>query len=106
MIPSGENDKPTQDIILKDVIVHIDPFKDVMTELNAKDEKANEIRARKEERLAKDKLAKQARPLDKGKTEVGKYISVKRAEPEKAEPERPTKQSKKSAGRGFDFSSW
>ena len=105
MVPSGNNDKPLEDIILKDIIIHVDPFENVMTELHDKDEKAKQIREKSEARIAKDKLIQKSRPTDTGSSEIGKYLK-KRTEIEKLESDRPSSQAKKKIARGFDFSSW
>ena len=76
-----------------------------MTELQAKDEKEKQIHDRLEARAAKEKLVEQSRPTEKSSTEIGKYMK-KRDNAVEKETERPVKQAKKNAGRGFDFSSW
>lgn len=93
-----------EDIILKDIIVHVDPFEQVMTDLHAKDDNEKQIRERTEARLAKEKLVKQSRPSDTSSSEVGKYMK-KRPELQD-DSEKIVKQAKKNVTRGFDFSSW
>jgi peptidyl-prolyl cis-trans isomerase-like protein 2 len=103
LTPSGKNDVPLQDIILKDIIVHVDPFENVMTELHAKDDKEKQIRDRTEARLAKEKLVQTSRPPDNGSLEIGKYLKKRQVDSRQDSDGRPLKQKKV---RGFDFSSW
>lgn len=111
-IPSGPNDKPLQKIMLLDVVVYTDPFEDVLKALDDKDQKERELKERTEQRLQKERLAKQARPKDTGDTSVGKYIpatTLKRDSNSAAESTTedlypPVK--KKTKARGFDFSAW
>jgi hypothetical protein len=105
-VPSGRNDVPLEDIILKDIIVHIDPFENVMAELHAKDHREKEIRERTETRLAKEKLVQQSRPSVDGSSEIGKYLKKRpKVDIKEDSNDRPVTK-KKNVARGFDFSSW
>jgi peptidyl-prolyl cis-trans isomerase-like protein 2 len=119
-VPSDKSDVPLHDIILKDVIVYMDPFEEFSKNMDEKEIKAKKKQEDSQKRLEAERLAKKARPLDDGSSRVGKYLKVASAQTSSNDvssssslnssklPADPSvvHVKKKSKPRGFDFSSW
>ncbi|KAG4103040.1 peptidyl-prolyl cis-trans isomerase-like 2-like protein [Neocallimastix lanati (nom. inval.)] len=107
-IPTDDQDRPLQEIKIKDVVVYVDPYEKFQEELKSKEEQ------KKEEEEKEKKKIENASKFKTTKTGIGKYLPdmSKRKETEDNEEhyndyERLIKKQKTKGKSGFgDFSSW
>ena len=108
-IPSGKYDIPTEDIILKNIIVYQDPFNEFQKAIEDKKKRELEMEQRKKESLEKSRLAALSKPKPTSSSDIGKYMNqsnLKRSILNDSIEQEPNPKKKSVSGRDFNFSNW
>lgn len=127
-IPTGEGDRPLEDITIKDVVVFVDPFEEFLKRRREAEEKEIEEKRKREEGTDEDMVTwtgKRVRGAGSagdvgGGIQVGKYLKMRQEEGKEKHEEiveevpyedevgyqEPVKKKAKSSGGFGNFDSW
>lgn len=122
--PTDSNDRPTKDIIIKEIVVYVDPFEEFQAQRKEKEEEAKAEELQKKEETDDQRTTwtgKRLREDGKQKQEIsggiGKYLKAVQHQPADEEDEilevvdepyyeEPVKKKNKASGGFGNFDAW